>query len=125
MKIFYEYFLRTIPSDNLQTDAMVDLVSFFGWEYVSVIFNDNDYGDSASNAFIDVARQNNICIDAKIDIPPSGAKFNKTIVKAAISTLVNSTASVVIVFADKDTVLALFEELNKTNSTQKVCVDSQ
>ena len=116
---FYEYFLRTIPSDNLQTDAMVDLVSFYGWEYVSVIFNDNDYGDSASNAFIDVARQHNICVDAKIDIPPSGAKFNKTIVKAAISTLVNSTASVVIVFADNDTVLALFEELNKTNSTRK------
>ena len=116
---FYEYFLRTIPSDNLQTDAMVDLVSFFGWEYVSVIFNDNDYGDSAYNSFIDVAGEHNICIDAKIGIPPSGASFNKTIVKAAISTLVNSTASVVIVFADEDTVLALFEELNKTNSTRK------
>ena len=115
----YEYFLRTIPSDNLQTDAMVDLVSFFGWEYVSVIFNDNNYGDSASNAFIDVARQHKICINAKIDIPPSGSRFNKTIVKAAISTLLNSTASVVIVFADEDTVLALFEELNKTNSTHK------
>ena len=115
----YEYFLRTIPSDNLQTDAMVDLVSFFGWEYVSMIFNDNDYGYSASNAFIDVARQHNIYINAKIEIPPSGSRFNKTIVKAAISTLLNSTVSVVIVFADEDTVLALFEELNKTNSTHK------
>ena len=39
----YEYFLRTIPSDNLQANAMVDFVSYFGWEYVNVIFNDNDY----------------------------------------------------------------------------------
>ena len=33
--------------------------------------------------------------------------------------MLNSTASVVIVFADEGTVLALFEELNKVNSTQK------
>ena len=115
----YEYFLRTIPSDNLQVNGMVDFVSYFGWEYVSMIFNDNDYGVSASNAFINVAAQHNICLDAKIDIPPSGAEFNQTVVKVAIRTLLNSTASVVIVFADEDTVLALFEELNKVNSTQK------
>ena len=30
----YEYFLRTFPSNNLQTNAMVDLVLHFGWEYV-------------------------------------------------------------------------------------------
>ena len=115
----YEYFLRTIPSDNLQVNGMVDFVSYFGWEYVSMIFNDNDYGVSASNAFINVAAQHNICLDAKIDIPPSGAKFNQTVVKVAIRTLLNSTASVVIVFADEGTVLALFEELNKVNSTRK------
>ena len=84
-----------------------------------MIFNDNDYGVSASNAFINVAAQHNICLDAKIDIPPSGAKFNQTVVKVAIRTLLNSTASVVIVFADEGTVLALFEELNKVNSTRK------
>ena len=44
----FKYLLRTIPSDNLQTEAMVDLVSYFGWDYVSVIFGDNDYGTSAS-----------------------------------------------------------------------------
>ena len=115
----YEYFLRTIPSDNLQVNGMVDFVSYFGWEYVSVIFNDNEFGISASNNFIDVVAQHNICLDAKIDIPLSGAEFNQTVVKVAIRTLLNSTASVVIVFADEGTVLALFEELNKVNSTQK------
>ena len=118
-KDLYEYFLRTIPSDNLQVNAMVDLVSYYSWEYVSMIFNDNGYGVSASNAFTKVAGQHNICLDAKIDIPPSGAEFNQTVVKAAIRTLLNSTASVVVVFADEGTVLALFEELNKTNSMPK------
>ena len=65
-KDLYGYILRTIPSDTLQTNAMADLVSYFGWEYVSVIFNDNDYGVSTSNAFIDIATGRSICIDAKI-----------------------------------------------------------
>ena len=118
-KDLYEYLLRTIPSDNLQTDAMVDLVSYFGWEYVSVIFNDNDFGDSASNAFIDAVMERGICVDAKIGIPlleESGA--NGTI-KEAIQTLMKSTASVVVAFTDNDTISALFEELHSINSTRK------
>ena len=56
---------------------MVDLVSYFGWEYVSVIFSDNDYGISASNAFANSAMKYDICIDKKIDI--SSSEINKTI----------------------------------------------
>ena len=66
----FEYFLRTIPSTNLQAHAMVDLVSHFGWEYVSVIFNEDEYGAPGSNAFIDQAMQLKICIDTRIGIPP-------------------------------------------------------
>ena len=118
-KDLYEYLLRTIPSDNLQTNAMVDLVSYFGWEYVSVIFNDNDFGDSASNAFIDAVMERGICVDAKIGIPlleESGA--NETI-KEAVQTLMKSTASVVVAFTDTNTISALFEELHSINSTRK------
>ena len=106
-KDLYGYLLRTIPSDTLQTDAMVDLVSYFGWEYVSVIFNDNDYGVSASNAFIDIATGRSICIDAKIPILSS--MLNETIAEA-VKSLLKSKATGVIVF---------IEELNKTNSTRK------
>ena len=44
-KNLFEYFLRTVPSSSLQSQAMVDLVSHFGWDYVSVIFTDDyEYG---------------------------------------------------------------------------------
>ena len=115
----YKYFLRTIPSDNLQPNAMVDLVSYFGWEYVSILYNDNR--EAASNAFINGANQHNICLNAKINIP-SGDQFNKTYVEAAARELLNSTAEsehVVVAFTDEDTILALFEELNKTNNSHK------
>ena len=119
----FEYFLRTIPPTNLQANAMVDLVSHFGWKYVSVIFNDDEYGAPGSDAFIDRAMQHKICIDTRIDIPPLEAsevnhEFNRSIEKA-VTTLLNSVATVVIVFTDEPTVLALFEELSKTNGIRQ------
>ena len=121
-KNLYKYFLRTVPSSNLQANAMVDLVSHYGWHYVSVIFSDDyEYGQPGSNTFIDAAIKHSIYVDVKIGIPPLEASknnFNKTIEKA-VKTLLNSKASVVVVFADELTVLALFSELKKTNSTSK------
>ena len=118
-KDLYEYLLRTVPSDNLQINAMVDLVSYFGWEYVSVIFNDNDYGISASNAFVNSAMERGICIDVKIEILSSKeSRTNETVVEA-VEALLKSTATGVAVFTDEDTVLELFEELSKVNSTRK------
>ena len=117
----FEYFLRTIPSTNLQAHAMVDLVSHFGWEYVSVIFNEDEYGAPGSNAFIDQAMQLKICIDTRIGIPPleaSEVEFNRSI-EEAVRILLNSLATGVIVFTDEPTVLALFEELSKTNGMHK------
>ena len=116
-KYLYKYLLRTIPSDNLQVAAMVDLASYFGWEYVSVIFNENDYGISTTNAFADSAMKHNICIDKKIGI--SSSESNETVGEAAI-TLLKSSVKVVILFMDDATAISgLFEELSKNNSTRK------
>ena len=120
----FEYFLRTIPSTNLQANAMVDLISHFEWEYVSVIFTDDEYGAPGSDAFIDQAMELKICIDAKIDIPPleaTGDNYNEfnISIEEVVRTLLNSVATVVVVFTDEPTVLALFEELSKTNNIHK------
>ena len=121
-KNLYEYFLRTIPPDSFQANAMVDLVSYFGWEYVSVIFNDNTYGEPGTDAFIDNAIKRGICIDYRrgiIQSEISGEKvFNKTI-NETVDSLLNSTANVILAFADEATVMALFRELSKRNVTRK------
>ena len=123
-KNLFKYFLRTIPSTNLQANAMVDLVSHFGWEYVNVIFNDDEYGTPGSDAFIDQAMQQNICVHVKIGIPlleNSGTNddFVRSI-KKVVQSLLNSKATVVVVFTDEPTVMSLFKELlNKTNGAHK------
>ena len=40
----FEYFTRTIPSDHYQVKAMVDIVLDIGWSYVSIIYEESNYG---------------------------------------------------------------------------------
>ena len=79
---------------------MVDLVSHFGWEYVSVIFNDNTYGEPGTDAFIDGAIWQGICIDYR---------------SLTLTLKVYLTTSVVVAFTDESTIVAIFDELNKRN----------
>lgn len=40
----FEYFSRTIPSDHYQVKAMVEIVMRMGWSYVSIIYEESNYG---------------------------------------------------------------------------------
>lgn len=40
----YPFFMRTIPSDLNQAEAMVRLVQLFNWTYVSVVYEESSYG---------------------------------------------------------------------------------
>ena len=47
----FKYFLRTVPSDNLQAQAMVAIIQAFNWSFVSTIASDTEYGRSGIDAF--------------------------------------------------------------------------
>ena len=40
IKSLYEYFLRVVPSDKLQARALVDLVLYFNWTYISTVYTE-------------------------------------------------------------------------------------
>lgn len=44
----FEYFTRTIPSDLHQARAIVAIVKTFGWRYVSIIYEESNYGIKVS-----------------------------------------------------------------------------
>ena len=64
----FPYFLRTIPSDVNQAQAMVELVKMLKWTYVSVVYEESSYG-------IQVGRVVSI-------IPDQNLLFNHTYKKA-------------------------------------------
>ena len=43
-KARFEYFSRTIPSDHYQTLAMAKIVDKLGWKYISIIYEESNYG---------------------------------------------------------------------------------
>ncbi|KAK0397750.1 hypothetical protein QR680_002252 [Steinernema hermaphroditum] len=58
----FEYFARTVPSDNYQARAMIDIALNFNWTYVSLVYSADEYGELGADAFKKEARRVNICI---------------------------------------------------------------
>ncbi|XP_071635324.1 metabotropic glutamate receptor B isoform X1 [Temnothorax longispinosus] len=61
----FEYFTRTIPSDHYQVKAMVDIVLTMGWSYVSIIYEESNYGIKAFEELEELLGRYNICIAVK------------------------------------------------------------
>ncbi|CAG9760133.1 unnamed protein product [Ceutorhynchus assimilis] len=61
----FEYFSRTIPSDHHQVKAMVDIVMLMGWSYISIIYEESNYGIKAFEVLEDLLVKNKICIAVK------------------------------------------------------------
>lgn len=49
----HDYFLRTVPPDNIQAIAMVKVIQSFGWDYISVVYTDNAYGRAARQTLLE------------------------------------------------------------------------
>lgn len=56
----FEYFSRTIPSDHYQVKAMVEIVRRLGWSYISIIYEESNYGIKVSLQFFFLFTDNNI-----------------------------------------------------------------
>lgn len=44
-KTEFSHFMRTVPSDAWQAQAMLDIVKHFKWRYVAVVYSDGNYGE--------------------------------------------------------------------------------
>ncbi|KAM4041787.1 G-protein coupled receptor family C group 6 member A-like isoform 2-T3 [Anomaloglossus baeobatrachus] len=102
-------FLRTIPSDKYQTEAMVQLIKKFGWNWVGVIATDDDYGNSASLSLSFLFKQNGICTAFSKTIPATvdHIHFNDTL-NDTMNELIKNTTNVVVVFLRTSVVSKLF-----------------
>ena len=67
----FPYFFRTVPSDYHQANAIVELLNNFGWNHVSIVYSDSEYGttgfDSIRN-IIEGQKDLNICLGESITI---------------------------------------------------------
>lgn len=53
----YDFFSRVVPPDSYQAQAMVDIVQALGWNYVSTLASEGNYGESGVEAFVQISRE--------------------------------------------------------------------
>ena len=113
----YTYFFRTVPADDLQARAMIDLALRFNWMYVSTIYANDFYGEPGIDEFRKLANQNGICrdLDEGIDSNFVAADYNHL-----ASKLLNSSANVVILFGSQGIAEQLFTALRNVSQTQGI-----
>lgn len=75
----FEYFTRTIPSDLYQVKAMVEIVRRLKWTYISVVYEESNYGVKAFEELEQLLPKYNICIAVKEKlVKDSGVAKDKT-----------------------------------------------
>uniref|UniRef100_A0A8C9ZFR7 G-protein coupled receptors family 3 profile domain-containing protein n=1 Tax=Sander lucioperca TaxID=283035 RepID=A0A8C9ZFR7_SANLU len=108
-------FLRTMPSDFFQVDALVQLVKHFGWTWVGVIAGDDAYGRGGANIFVDEVRKLGACVAFQEVIPRNRAQ---TTLSSIVSKIRSSGARVILVFAVEQDAAALFDEARRDGLTE-------
>uniref|UniRef100_A0A8C7XBK8 Glutamate receptor, metabotropic 6b n=1 Tax=Oryzias sinensis TaxID=183150 RepID=A0A8C7XBK8_9TELE len=112
----YEFFSRVVPPDSYQAQAMVDIVKAMGWNYVSTLASEGNYGESGVDAFLQISREaGGLCIAQSIRIPrePRPGEFEK-VIKRLMET---SNARGVIIFANEDDIKRVLQAAKKANLT--------
>lgn len=116
-KTRYEYFARTVPPDNYQALAMVDIVQFFNWTYVSTVASEGEYGVSGIEYFQQEARARNICLaeTIKISSDPTHDEYYQVIEKL----LKKNNAKVVILFLREEDAKGVLDAASRKNISGK------
>ncbi|NWQ69944.1 GRM8 protein, partial [Neopipo cinnamomea] len=108
----YDYFSRVVPPDSYQAQAMVDIVTALGWNYVSTLASEGNYGESGVEAFTQISREIGEW-SLKIPREPRPGEFEK-IIKRLLET---PNARAVIMFANEDDIRRILEAAKKANQS--------
>lgn len=100
-KARFEYFSRTIPSDHYQVKAMVEIVLRMGWSYISIIYEESNYGVKAFEELEELLAEKGICIAIKEKlVKDSGVAPEKQYDNIVIKLLTKSRARGKFIFFD-------------------------
>ncbi|XP_029690223.1 glutamate receptor, metabotropic 6a isoform X3 [Takifugu rubripes] len=112
----YDFFSRVVPPDSYQAQTMLDIVKALGWNYVSTLASEGNYGESGVEAFMQISREaGGVCIAQSVKIPrePTAGEFDKIVMRL----METSNARGVIIFANEDDIKRVLEAAQRANLT--------
>ena len=123
-KSTFDYFLRTVPSDSNQAQALVDIVEQFDWTYVVAMHTDDVYGRGGITAFVDELERRNStlrCIATPVSISlPQDSTATEEFESILRDNLANdwiNNATVIVLFATRNTATGLFTAVKRMRET--------
>ncbi|XP_031844348.2 metabotropic glutamate receptor B isoform X2 [Nomia melanderi] len=114
----FEYFSRTIPSDHYQVKAMVDIVLTMGWSYVSIIYEESNYGIKAFEELEELLGKYDICIAIKEKlVKDSGVAEETAYDNIVLKLLTKPRARGCIIFGSDQEVAGVMRAVRRCNAT--------
>ncbi|XP_078679957.1 uncharacterized protein LOC144915447 isoform X3 [Branchiostoma floridae x Branchiostoma belcheri] len=110
----YPFFLRTVPSDDLQGEAIAALVDYFGWNYVATVSSDTVYGRSGITAFRQAANNYDICVSFNHVVPRDATDEQLDAIITALRE--NTRARAVVSFVTDSDARALLQAATRLNA---------
>ncbi|XP_064612204.1 uncharacterized protein LOC135476193 isoform X2 [Liolophura sinensis] len=96
----YPFFIRTVPSDDHQADAVLAFLNKKNMRYVQILSSPTDYGRLGSKAFIERAERHRICVAQSVVFPDNGTVTRESASDAVTTMLDKPLANIVVIFAD-------------------------
>ena len=112
----YTYFYRTIPPDDLQARAIIDLLLHFNWTHISTIYSNDAYGRPGTDVLQQLASQYGMCIDLDEAIEDD---FDDQDYRNLAEKLIQSDARVVVLFTHATPVDRLLSEIDNSTESRK------
>ncbi|XP_060908737.1 G-protein coupled receptor family C group 6 member A [Labrus mixtus] len=118
-KTRYPVFMRTIPSDIHQTKALAKMMLHFDWNWVGIVYGDDDYGRAAFQSFLWDAEENGVCLAFQEVLPHYLDHLEREHrIRQIAQQIRSSSAQVVVLILRAELVNALFQEMIRTNTSR-------
>ncbi|XP_029435556.1 extracellular calcium-sensing receptor-like [Rhinatrema bivittatum] len=121
-KFLFPSFFRTIPTDDIQAQGLVQLVVYFRWTWVGLLSTENDYGELGSQILKGELLRFGVCVAFHETIPliPTTWKINHI-----VEVVKRSSTNVILVFSSDPYMCPVMEELSRQNINGKVWISSE
>lgn len=120
-KRLYPTFFRTVPSDRFQIIGLVQLMKYFDWRWVGIIYSKAMYSEKGTAEFAKEAQKDDICVEYKLPF----SKTSDTKLEAIVKTLKESTSKVVLLFMSLSFTKAFLSKMENYNITGKQWLGSE
>ncbi|XP_061918006.1 extracellular calcium-sensing receptor-like [Entelurus aequoreus] len=113
-KLFPSFF-RTIPNDDFQVRALIQILKHFNWTWAGLLVTDDDYGLGVARSFqYELARSGSGCL-AYLEVLPWDNDPHE--IQRIVTLMKRSTARIVMAFAHESHMLHLLDEIVRQNVT--------